>query len=1061
MNESVSGYLASIQREFETGNATEHSYRHSLKALIEGINNKVIATNEPKRRACGAPDYIITRGEIPVGFIEAKDVGKNLQEVEKSNQMDRYLESLENLILTDYLEFRFYIQGEYIDSVRIAHIDRGKLVFESDNAEKLVNLLSNFTAYHGQTIRSASKLAKAMAGKARLMKDVIVEALKDEEDGGGELRSELEAFRNILIHDMKEQEFADMYAQTIAYGLFAARLHDPTLETFSRQEASELLPKTNPFLRKLFHTIAGPDLDTRIVWIVDSLADVFRSADIKKILESFSSESKKLDPFIHFYETFLSEYDPKLRKSRGVWYTPESAVKFIVRAVDDILKQDFALPKGLADTSTTTVKIDAQMHDGRFKDGVRKIEKEVHRVQILDPATGTGTFLAEVVRKIYANFEGQAGIWESYVNQHLLPRIHGFELLMASYAMCHLKLDLLLRELGYQHKQHSAERLSVYLTNSLEEAHPDTNTLFSSWLSNEANEANKVKKETPVMVVVGNPPYSGESSNKGKFIMELMDEYKKEPGGEEKLKERNPKWINDDYVKFIRFSEHMIEKNGEGVLGFITNHGYLDNPTFRGMRWHLLKTFDKIYILDLHGNSKRKEVTPDGGKDENVFDIQQGVSIILAVKNGENTNTLAKVYHKDIYGKRQEKYDYLTSSDILSIKWNLLPNQGPNYPFVERDFEAMEKYKEGFSLNDLFDVKSLGIVTARDAFTIGFTRDGVYDKMQDFINLESDEARSKYSLGKDVRDWTVMGAQNDLKQNGCNIIPLAYRPFDVRFTPYTGNSRGVHCYPRTEVMSNLLQVDNIALLVPKAHRDKAFAHVFVAQNPSEAIFLSGTTGSNAMCLPLYIYPHANVQDTVNGSGDRKPNLDSKIINHIAEKIGLRFVSDERHPDANAYTTFSPLDLWNYIYAVLHSPAYRLKYDEFLKLDYPYIPYPKNADQFNALAELGAELRQWHLMKHADSDKLITEFPVSGSNEIKKGYPKFKDGKVYINEEQYFDNVSEVAWEFYIGGYQPAQKWLKYRREHKLSFEDILHWQKIITALENTDRIMKEIDQIDL
>ncbi|MCB0605739.1 MAG: N-6 DNA methylase, partial [Saprospiraceae bacterium] len=407
----------------------------------------------------------------------------------------------------------------------------------------------------------------------------------------------------------------DVYAQTIAYGMFAARLHDPTLPTFSRQEAAELIPKSNPFLRKLFAYIAGPDIDDRIKWIVDSLVDIFLACNVEEILKNYGKATKMDDPIIHFYETFLSEYDPKLRKARGVWYTPQPVVNFIVRAVDDILKTEFNLPQGLADTSKTKIKVDVQG---------KKVEQEVHRVQILDPATGTGTFLAEAVKHIHKKFEGQQGIWSNYVENHLLPRLNGFELLMASYAMAHLKLDLLLTETGY--KPTTNQRFRVYLTNSLEEHHPDTGTLFANWLSTEANEANHIKRDTPVMCVIGNPPYSVSSSNKNEWIENLTADYKKN------LNERNIQPLSDDYIKFLRLGQYYVEKTGEGILAFISNNSFIDGIIHRKMREELMKTFDKIYILDLHGNAKKKETAPDGSIDQNVFDIMQGVSINIFVK---------------------------------------------------------------------------------------------------------------------------------------------------------------------------------------------------------------------------------------------------------------------------------------------------------------------------------------------------------------------------------------------------------------------------------------------
>ncbi len=643
---TIQQYIDNLNQRYKLGNATEHTFRGDLQTLIESLVPDIRATNEPKRQSCGAPDYILTKKDnlsrpfgIPVGYIEAKDIGdKDLAGLKKTGnkeQFDRYKASLNNLFFTDYLDFHLYIDGQFVTKIAIA--EAVPLSFGEglgvrplpQNFATFENLIKDFCSHIGQTIKSSKKLAEMMAGKARLLSDIIENALTtDEANKESTLKDQMNAFKDILIHDITPKGFADVYAQTIAYGMFAARLHDPTLPTFSRQEAAELIPKSNPFLRKLFGYIAGPDLDDRIKWVVDSLVDIFLACNVEDILKNYGKTTKMEDPIIHFYETFLSEYDPKLRKARGVWYTPAPVVNFIVRAVDDILKTEFKLPQGLADNSKAKIKVNIQG---------KQVEQEIHRVQILDPATGTGTFLAEVVKLIHKKFEGQQGIWSRYVETHLLPRLNGFELLMASYAMAHLQLDLLLTETGYKPTLPSlggagGGRLKVYLTNSLEESHPDTGTLFANWLSTEANEANHIKRDTPVMCIMGNPPYSGESANKGDWIMKLMEDYKKEPGGKEKLKEKNPKWINDDYVKFIRFSSHLIEKNGEGILAFINPHGYLDNPTFRGMRWHLQKTFDKIYTIDLHGNSKKKETALDGSIDQNVFDIMQGVSINIFVK---------------------------------------------------------------------------------------------------------------------------------------------------------------------------------------------------------------------------------------------------------------------------------------------------------------------------------------------------------------------------------------------------------------------------------------------
>ena len=698
---TIQQYVKSINEKYKEGNSTEHSYRGGLEQLLKSLVPSIRVTNEPKRQRCGAPDYILTKKEIPIGYIEAKDIGdKDLDGKNKTRnkeQFDRYKASLSNLIFTDYIHFHLYRDGEFITKMAIAEITEKGIKALPRNFERFEILIDEFCTNTGQTIKSPKKLAQMMAGKARLLSEIIGNALSTDEENqeNSTLIDQMQAFKQILIHNITPRDFADVYAQTIAYGLFAARLHDPSLDSFSRQEAAELIPKSNPFLRKLFGYIAGPDIDDRIKWVVENLSDIFLACNVEEILKNYGKSRKMEDPIIHFYETFLTEYNPKLRKSRGVWYTPQPVVNFIVRAVDDILKTEFDLPRGLADTSKTTIKVNSQNKDGRTTSGYKQNEREVHKVQILDPATGTGTFLAQVVKQIHQKFENQQGLWSNYVENHLLPRLNGFEILMASYAMAHLKLDLLLTETGFQPK--SNQRLRVYLTNSLEESHPDTGTLFASWLSTEANEANRIKRDTPVMCVIGNPPYSGESFNKGNWIKRLMEDYKKEPGGKEKLNERNPKWINDDYVKFLRYGQYYIEKNGSGVLAFINPHGFLDNPTFRGMRWHLLKTYDKIYTIDLHGNSRKKETCPDGSLDENLFDIMQGVSINVFVKTGKkNSNELGKVWHYDLYGKRGFKYDFLNNNSIRSIDFKSLPNLAPMYFMVQKDFESQKSYDQGF-----------------------------------------------------------------------------------------------------------------------------------------------------------------------------------------------------------------------------------------------------------------------------------------------------------------------------------------------------------------------------
>lgn len=1044
---ALSAYLTEVRKLHRGGNATEHSYRGHLQNLFKALCPGLTLINEPARIECGAPDLALLRRDLVIGYIEAKDLGKPLAAEEKSAQMGRYLPALDNLILTDYLEFRFYRSGKPIATVRLAELHGDRIVARTDDHDTFLRHIADFAEWKGVQIRSASVLAERMAKKARLMRDIFRQVLAKDPTPDNPLQEQFAAFKQILLHDLDEDTFADIYAQTLAYGMFAARLHDPTLDDFSRQEAAALVPKSNPFLRNLFGTIAAVDLDDRVAWVVDDLADIFRTVDLKEILADFGKATAQEDPFMHFYETFLAAYDPALRKGCGVYYTPAPVVRFIVRAVDHLLKTSFGLPNGLADSSQIVRQV---LAEGDFAKGGKDklVERSFHKVQILDPATGTGTFLAEVVRHIRQSFAGQEGLWPAYVENDLIPRINGFEILMASYAICHLKLELLLRQTGYD-PQHLSRRLNVFLTNSLEEADPATGTLFASWLSREAREANRVKRDTPVMAVIGNPPYLGESSNKSDWIMRLMEDYKKEPGGKMKLQENVTKWINDDYVKFIRTGQHYIEKNGSGILAFINPHGFLDAPTFRGMRWKLMQAFDEIFVLDLHGNSKKKETCPDGSRDENVFDITQGVSINLFVKTGRKPDgALAQVHHHEIFGLRELKYSTLDGSDFKITPYQLLAPTAPDYFFVPRNYGLKAEYENGFSVAGMFPVNSAGIVTARDEFTIHFTKEAVRNTIVEFMQLDDETARSRFALGKDVRDWQVAMARADLVKSKVNdalddnkFVPVTYRPFDVRQTYYTGNSKGFHCMPRQEVMQHLTKKDNFALIIPRQTRDEigAFISKYVAGHKTCSAYDINNI------FPLYLY--------ADDGSSRTPNLDPALVEKIASGLGLRFVPEATGEEG----TFSPLDLLDYIYAVLHTPSYREKYKEFLKIDFPRVPYPADAAQFRQLAAIGAELRGLHLMESPKLAQAAFTFPVAGDNVVDK--PVFKDGQVWINQTQYVGNVPEEVWAFTIGGYQPAQKWLKDRKGRALAYDDIRHYQRILGALGETGRLMTVLDEM--
>ncbi len=1030
----INKYVEELNRQYHTGLAREHSYRPALKELLQSLLPNMVVTNEPARFECGAPDFIISREKdnLPIFFVEAKDVGDTdldgNRESQHKEQFDRYKQALDHIFFTDYLDFHLYENGEFVDSVRIADIKGDRIVAINEVEDKFLELIQHVSNSAMQRISSASKLAKLMAGKARLLANIIKTAMEDNAQtyANDNLQAQYKAFKDILIHDLEQDEFADIYAQTIAYGMFAARLHDDdTHESFSREKAARLIPKSNPFLRQFFNHLAGNDLDERISWVVDDLVALFAATDIRRIMTSYGRNKRHHDPMIHFYEDFLAEYNPALRKSKGVWYTPQPVVRFIVRAVDEILQRDFGLEEGLADYSMIKREVAAeQSFDNRTNDGMKHIMKSFHRIQILDPATGTGTFLAEVINHIYDRFRNQQGIWQQYVENHLIPRLHGFEVLMASYAVAHLKLDMLLGETGYQHK--TDKRLHVYLTNSLEDSNSEPRSLFSQWLAREAAEANVIKRDYPVMVIIGNPPYSGKSKNKGKWIMSLMESYKKEPGGKAKLNERNPKWLNNDYVKFIRLAQDYIDKNGEGIIGFINPHGYLDDPTFRGMRWNLLKTFDKIYTIDLHGNSKKKETCLDGSKDENVFDITIGVSINLFVKTGKKAkDELGRMYHKDLYGLRQSKYDFLDDATIESVGYKEITPQAPMYFFVPKDFELEGEYNQGISVVDLFSITNVGVFTANDKVLISQDKETLCDNVRDNYHIEVSDLR---------------------------ISKVTYRPFDNQYIYY--DTKLVE-RSREKIMYHMRYKDNMALLVGRQGQvcgNNIWNLVYTAKGIIDLnVFYRG--GGNV--FPLYLY-----QENL-GEKERIVNFNKDLYKKIAERLNYQPCYDDKifiTPTSDYDGVLYPQALFDYIYAVLHSPSYRECYKEFLKIDFPRIPYPNNAETYHNLASKGAQLRHLHLMESLPNETGVT-FPVAGSMQV--DCYRWHNDRVYINADQYFENVPESAWKFYIGGYQPAQKWLKDRKSRTLSFEDVKHYERIIYVLLQTAQIMSEIDALML
>ena len=1049
MSDPLSEYLAEIRRQLESGVAQEHAYRPALTALLNKLDRELIVTNEPRQQRGNRPDIVVQRGDrLAIGYLETKDLRANLSEAERTEQLKRYRANLDNLILTNYLEFRWYVCGEHRQSARLAHLT-AKGALRADDSADVRELLQAFLAQPPTLISSPTELAGRMAVLTRLLRDRMIAALKAQPPS-----QTLEGWRKGLAEKLlpgidqphRIAEFCDIIAQTLAYGLFSARVAEPT-QRLERSSAAGLIPRSNPFLRNFLDKLDDLSLeDEPYIGYVDDLADLLANADIESVLADFGKRGARQDPVVHFYETFLAKYDAKVREQRGVYYTPEPVVNFMVGAVDSLLRRQFNCPDGLAERS--------------------KLPDGTHRLLILDPACGTGTFLYNVIDRIRETFRDNRGAWASYVREHLLPRLYGFELLMAPYAVAHFKIELQLKgrdlppELNDLKFEPSAnDRLRIYLTNALDSIkNPDQEEMsLMRWLTEEARSAQRVKDELPIMVVIGNPPYSGHSANPNVAIDALVRDYYQVDG--EPLGEANPKWLQDDYVKFIRFGQWRIEQTGEGILAFITNHGYLDNPTFRGMRQQLLRTFSEIYILDLHGNSKKRERAPDGGKDENVFDIQQGVSIGIFVKRRDaDPAQPARLYHRDLWGKRAEKYAALDALSLESPGWQPLTPTPPFYLFVPQNTDLRAEYESFWRVTDFMPLNSVGILTARDSLTIQFTSQAAIEVARDFASLPPEDAREKYELGADTRDWKVELAQADLRESRLQeryVMPILYRPFDVRYTYYTGHSKGFICRPRREVMRHLTK-DNLTLVTVRQVAEGVFNHVLAINGLIDGHITKGI----AYAFPLYVYLDSERGETAHGLAwevserGRYPNLSRAFVAAFAERLGLRFLTEGR---GDLLSTFGPEDILCYSYAILHSPSYRARYAEFLKLDFPRVPLPKDLPTFRRLAEIGGQLVALHLLRRAPAQR--PRFPISGDNRVGRRHPRYAEGRVYLNERQYFEGVSEAVWRFQIGGYQVAEKWLKDRRERALNYDELEHYRSVLGVLAETLALMAEIDAV--
>ena len=710
----------------------------------------------------------------------------------------------------------------------------------------------------------------------------------------------------------------------------------------------------------------------------------------------------------------------------GVYYTPPQVISYIVRSVDNLLKTELNRPDGLADKNTL----------------------------ILDPATGTGGFLLAVLDHIreYVTTTYGTGDWNRYINAQLVKRLFGFELLVAPYTIAHLKLGLFLQAQGWR----APERLRIYLTNTLEEPIEREQRLpFARFISDEANAAVSVKRDAPLLVILGNPPYPENSANssrnaRGKltFIGNLIEDYKQIDG--QLLGDTNVKALQADYVKFVRWAQWRIEQNGEGVIGYIVNNSFLDGLTFHGMRRSLLDSFNVIYLLNLHGSNRRTEATSARERDENVFDILQGVSILLCAKQRDNSAP-AKVYYADVWGSRGEKYRILSETDLKKTEWNELQPISPHYLFVPQATDHRAEYETGWEIIDILEKNSAGMVTGRDKLTLHRTAEGVRETVSDFVSLSETDAREKYNLRRDSRDWKIHLAQADLRRHpdiDKHICSIYYRPFDTRFTYYTGKSKGFHAYSASMISPHLLAKDNIALCVHCGIRSPIWQHALVTNRISEKSYISNRSEPTAHVFPLYLYPNP---DELELATECSLNLKPAFLEALAGTLGLSQTGAFRTPEG-----ISPEEILGYMYAVLYSPTYRERYYEFLKYDFPRIPLPTDIEYFRKLSELGQSLINWHLLKDV---QVPPRHRFEGEGDAVVSKVRYESGHVWINPTQHFTDVPEAVWEYEIGAYQVCEKWLRDRRGSTLSHAEVRQYCGILVAIAETLRIMREIDEV--
>ncbi len=1017
-----SAYLKKINEIYKTNNFLEHTFRTDFENLLNIFLKDTLHTSaltiihEPQREKFGAPDFkIIDKASNIIGYIECKNITENISNLVDSEQIRKYLQITPNLIFTNYIDFILFKNGEISSHCSISSlldIKAGKVKLQSQ--AEIEDMLKKFFLSSAEPTKDTRKLSVELARRTKILHDFILDEMTLDPDSAKHYFKVYKILKTIIT-DLEIKQFVDMYAQVISFGLLFFRLSKDMLLT--RENILSNIPHYIPLLRDIFYNADFDKWSGNTIWILDEIFLLLNNVDSKIIKESLSYKNLSLinkrdanmsDPFLFLYEEFLKNYDKTTKISRGVFYTPESVVSFIIRSLDGILKDKLDIKKGFLDTN----------------------------IKVLDFATGTGTFVLALIEYIKNELwrTNNQGLFNTEVNEFILENIYGFELLIVPYIICHLRIHEYLESFDFHYKGDKKERAEIYLTNTLENEAKVTLTNFFDDIDEEAQLAHKVKNDEDVLVIMGNPPYSKKSQNNSSWITNLVDQYKYVDGNHFGEKQN---WFRDDYVKFIRFAQWKMEKIKKGCIGIITNHTFIDSITFRGMRQSLMNDFDQIYILDLHGSAKKQETPPDRKKNENVFDIEQGVCISFFIKSPKLKK---EVYYFDFWGSRQEKYDRCYENSIDSLDWVKIIPDTPNYFFYPRKDQHIQNYNNFISVKDIFSEFSLPLMTGNDSITIKFTEKDINETVNIIKNNSFDYLLKYYHIDKESTNWTIAKAQNDLKKsNDCKEYykNILYRPFDKRATCFTGKSSGFHSRPGS-VSKNMLK-HNIGLLLPRQLSKDTFQHAFCTDAIPEMCVISSSTKEQNQLFPLYLYTNTDLL-----TSEKKPNFTNSFQNFI--------INNDLHSK-------TPENILGYIYAVLYSTTYRLKYIEFLKIDFPRIPFTENKRIWGELSELGQRLIDLHLLK-AEFDRDIVNFPVA-KPDLKVTKSLYKSGQVWFNDSTFFDNVPEAVWEYYIGGYQVLDKWLKERKKHEytLTGDDIKHFIKVCNVLAETIEIQAKIDEL--